>query len=265
MFRKINSRHDRELVFLSNYIMQRAKPKKPQHHDRPQRKPGLETNMQEEPIFDAPQKDNKKLNNKKALITGGDSGIGRAVAVAFARHGAEIFICYLPREKKDAAQTKKYIESTYGASCELLEANLNDERECIKLVKKAHKLLGRFDILVNNAGLHYEREKLEEIRDDELLETFRVNILSIFYITKTVLPFMNEDGSVINTASVTASRGSGHLLDYAATKGAIVSFTRSLASQLVDRKIRVNAVAPGPVWTPLIVSTLDKEAIKTFG
>jgi NAD(P)-dependent dehydrogenase (short-subunit alcohol dehydrogenase family) len=245
--------------------MQKGKEKKTIHSAKKQQKPGLEKNMDEAPVFDSEvTSPGKKLVGKVALITGGDSGIGRSIAVTFAKHGAAVAICYLSKEKKDAKETKKRIE-TYGSRCLLLPQNLASEKNCRKIVEKTYKTFKRLDILVNNAGIHYPQEKIENISSKQLVETFNVNVFSMFYLVKAALTYLKEGGVIINTASVTAYRGSAHLIDYAATKGAIVSFTRSLAASLIDKKIRVNAVAPGPVWTPLIVSSLKPSEIKTFG
>jgi NAD(P)-dependent dehydrogenase (short-subunit alcohol dehydrogenase family) len=245
--------------------MQKGKPKRIIHSAKKQQKPGLEKNMDEAPEFDSEvTSPGKKLVGKVVLITGGDSGIGRSIAVTFAKHGADVAICYLNKEKKDAKETKKHIES-YGSRCLLLSQNLASEKQCKKVVEKTHNKFKRLDILVNNAGTHYPQDKIENISSKQLLETFNINVFSMFYLVKAALPYLKKGSVIINTTSVTAYRGSAHLIDYSATKGAIVSFTRSLAASLIDRKIRVNAVAPGPVWTPLIVSSLKPKQIKTFG
>jgi NAD(P)-dependent dehydrogenase (short-subunit alcohol dehydrogenase family) len=232
---------------------------------KPQRqsKPGLESKMAPEPVSAPEQKSSGKLNNKIALITGGDSGIGRAVAVLFAREGAKIAIAYLS-EHSDAEETRSLVEDE-GSECLLIPGDLSKEGNCRKAVTKAVKKFGRIDILVNNAAVHYEQKKLEDITSEQLLKTFATNIFSYFWVTQAALPFIPEGGAIINTASVTAYRGSPALIDYASTKGAIVSFTRSLATNLVKRKIRVNGVAPGPVWTPLIASTFKPEKVSNFG
>jgi NAD(P)-dependent dehydrogenase (short-subunit alcohol dehydrogenase family) len=245
--------------------MQKGKPKKNIHTEKKQPKPGLEKNMAEAPEFDSEVTEpGKKLTGKVALITGGDSGIGRSIAVTFAKHGADVAICYLNKEKKDAQKTKKYVEA-YGSRCLLLPQNLTSEKRCKKVVEKTHLAFKRLDILVNNAGTHYPQNKIENISSKQLMETFSTNVFSMFYLVKAALTYLKSGSVIINTASVTAYRGSAHLIDYSATKGAIVSFTRSLAASLTDRKIRVNAVAPGPVWTPLIVSSMKPKEISTFG
>jgi NAD(P)-dependent dehydrogenase (short-subunit alcohol dehydrogenase family) len=204
-----------------------------------------------------------KLMNKVALITGGDSGIGRAVAILFAKEGADIIIIYL-NEEADANDTKRAIEK-YGRSCELISADISKERNCVLAVKKAVKKFGRVDVLVNNAGMQFETKGLEEIDSDQLIRVFSTNLFAMFWITREALPNMKEGSAIINTSSVTAYRGSKNLIDYASTKGAIVAFTRSLSANLVERGIRVNGVAPGPVWTPLIVSSFEKKKVAEFG
>jgi len=245
--------------------MQKGKPKKTIHASKKQEKPGLEKAMTEAPKFDSEiTSPGKKLIGKVALITGGDSGIGRAIAITFAKHGADVAICYLSKEKKDAQMTKKFVKN-YGRRCLLLPQNLNTEKHCKHIVQKTMATFKRLDIVINNAGTHFPQDKIENISSRQLFETFNINVFSMFYIVKSALKYLKQGGSIINTASVTAYRGSAHLIDYSATKGAIVSFTRSLAASLIDRKIRVNAVAPGPVWTPLIVSSFKPKEIKTFG
>jgi NAD(P)-dependent dehydrogenase (short-subunit alcohol dehydrogenase family) len=187
------------------------------------------------------------------------------VAISFARHGANVAISFLPAEKKDAEETRDYIFKHTGHECLLIPGDISHEKQCVKLVKKTWKHFKAIDILVNNAGTHYPKDDIEEISTEQLVRTFQTNVFSMFWIVKAALHHMTEGGCIINTGSVTAYRGSGHLLDYSATKGAIISFTRSLAAALVKRKIRVNAVAPGPVWTPLIVSSMKPDQIKTFG
>ena len=246
--------------------MQKGKPKRKIHPSTTQRKPGLENKMKTQPpVFDVRINGPvKKLVGKVALITGGDSGIGRAIAVTFAKHGANVAICFLRKEMQDAKVTQAYVEQ-YGQQCMLIPGDISNEKHCNASVKKVHDAFGRLDILINNAAIHYPQEKVEDISTKQLVETFEVNVYSMFYFVKAAMPYLKEGSSIINTSSVTAYRGSGHLIDYSATKGAIISFTRSLSAALIDKKIRVNAVAPGPVWTPLIVSSMKPKKVATFG
>ena len=205
----------------------------------------------------------QKLKGKVAIITGGDSGIGRSAAVHFAREGASITIAYHEADK-DAAETKRLIEAE-GASCTLFKGDLRDEATCHLLIAETWEAFGRLDILVNNAGNHEEDDSIEGISRAQLERTFEVNIYSFFYCCKAAIGKMGKGGTIINTASVVAYRGSQHLLDYSATKGAVVAFTRSLAKNLAPKGIRVNGIAPGPVWTPLVVNSFDAEHLKKFG
>jgi NAD(P)-dependent dehydrogenase (short-subunit alcohol dehydrogenase family) len=204
-----------------------------------------------------------KLEGKVALITGGDSGIGRAIAVAYAMEGAHVAIQYLD-EDIDANETHDLVEQ-YGRHCLLFSGDLSDKGFCDRIVAETVKELGRLDILVNNAAEQFPAESVEELNFDKLEDTFRVNCFSMFYLTQAALPHLKKGSSIINTASVTAYRGSPHLLDYSATKGAIVAFTRSLSKQLIKKGIYVNAVAPGPVWTPLIAATFPPDQVAEFG
>lgn len=243
--------------------MQKGGKKRPLRQPQRQSKPGLESKMKPEPVTTTVYPGTGKLKDKVALITGGDSGIGRAVAALFAKEGADIAIAYLT-EQADAEETKRLVEAE-GRQCLLLPGDLSKEANCRRAVAKAIKKFGKIDILVNNAAVHYEQKNLEDISTEQLLQTFSTNIFSYFWVTQAALAHIPEGGSIINTASVTAYRGSPALIDYASTKGAIVSFTRSLASNLAKRKIRVNGVAPGPVWTPLIASTFKPEKVSNFG
>jgi len=235
--------------------------RKPQH----QLRPGSEKKLQPQPVFDYPEKSgNNKLGGKIALITGADSGIGKAVAVLFAKEGADIAIAYL-NEHKDARDTATIIKENYNKQCILIPGDLSNEKHCKAVVKKVIGEYKRIDILVNNAALHYENKTLEDLTTNELLKTFSTNIFSYFWLTREALPHMKKRSCIINTASVTAYRGSGGLIDYASTKGAIVSFTRSLSSNLVKKGIRVNGVAPGPIWTPLIASSFPRRKVAVFG
>lgn len=229
-----------------------------------QKRPGLEQNMNPTPLT-APinYDENSKLKGKVALITGGDSGIGKAVALLFAKEGADIAIVYLS-ETSDAKQTKIEVEN-FGVRCTLLKGDLSKEKFCKKVIDKTIEEHHKIDILVNNAALHWESKTLEEIYTDQLINTFRNNFFSYFWVTKYALPHLRKGSCIINTSSVTAYRGSPYLMDYAATKGAIISFTRSLSTNLLEKGIRVNAVAPGPVWTPLIASSFKPEKNSEFG
>lgn len=228
-----------------------------------QRRPGTESKMKPQPVFEPEHKGSGRLKDKVALITGGDSGIGRAVAVLFAKEGADVAISYL-NEHSDAEETKVNIEK-FGRSCLLIPGDISKENNCIKAVQKTVKYFKQLDILVNNAALHWDAESLEDITTKQLLDTFSTNIFSYFWVTKAALPHLKEGGCIINSSSVTAYRGSSTLIDYASTKGAIVAFTRSLASNLAEKGIRVNGVAPGPIWTPLIASSFDKKRVAKHG
>ncbi|WP_332019513.1 SDR family oxidoreductase [Kaistella sp.] len=227
-----------------------------------QNKPGLEAKLSPLPESE-PIQQNGKLKGKTAIITGGDSGIGKATALLFAAEGADIVISYLS-ETSDAKETKKEIE-TLGRKCILVKGDLGRENNCKKVITETIKNFGKLDILVNNASIHWESEKIEDISTEQLIKTFHSNFFSVFWLTKYAMKYLKKGSCIINTTSVTAYRGSDHLMDYAATKGAILSFTRSLAANLAQNGIRVNAVAPGPIWTPLIASTLSKKAVSEFG
>jgi NAD(P)-dependent dehydrogenase (short-subunit alcohol dehydrogenase family) len=244
--------------------MQKSNPKKKVFPSQSQNRPGLEYKMHPEPEYDNHLPGSDKLIGKRCIITGGDSGIGRAVAVAFAKEGADVAIIYLS-EDEDAKETARIVREKFRRECLLVPADISKESNCIRAVNRIVKHFRQVDVLVNNAAVHYPSESLEKLDSKNLQKTFAVNIFAMFWITKAVLPHMKRGGSIINTSSVTAYRGSGGLLDYSATKGAIVSFTRSLAANLADRKIRVNGVAPGPIWTPLIPSSFDKKKVSTYG
>ena len=228
-----------------------------------QRMPGIEEKMQPKPIALNPQPF-KKLEGKVALITGGDSGIGRAVALLFAQQGADISISYLS-EQRDAEEVKRITEEEFGKKCLLIGGDIRKERQCQRIVDRTIKEFGRLDILVNNAATQTEQKSLTDITDEQLYKTFETNIFSMFRITRFALPYLKKGSCIINTTSVTAYRGSPSLIDYSATKGAIVTFTRSLAHNLIEKGIRVNGVAPGPIWTPLIVGSFEKKKVATFG
>ena len=245
--------------------MQQSRQKKKLRPSQHQARPGSESRMKPQPVFDYPEKRGSgKLMNKVALITGGDSGIGKAVAVLFAKEGADIAIAYL-NEHNDAKETASIIEDTYRRKCILLPGDLGKEKHCATVIKKVMKEYASIDILVNNAALHYSNKSLDELSTNELLKTFQTNILSFFWVTREALRHMKKGSCIINSASVTAYRGSGGLIDYASTKGAIVSFTRSLSANLSKKGIRVNGVAPGPIWTPLIPSSFPGKKAATHG
>lgn len=235
---------------------------KPQHQDA---QPGLEYEMDPKPIYIRDTyKGADKLLDKVAFITGGDSGIGRAISVHFAREGADVAIIYHPREDKDAQDTQRLVEAE-GRKCLLLPGDLKSISFIRESVGKVLSTFKRINILVNNAANHVEQHEFTNITDQQMRETFELNILAMFRLTKNVLPHMHPYDCIINTTSVVSYRGSEALIDYAATKGAVTSFTRSLSQNMVDRKIRVNAVAPGPIWTPLIVATKTPEEVAKFG
>ncbi|MDA5107937.1 SDR family oxidoreductase [Brevibacillus thermoruber] len=233
----------------------------PQHQDV---QPGLEYLMNPLPISDNPEyKGSGKLAGKVAIITGGDSGIGRAVAIGFAKEGADTAIVYL-YEREDAEETKRLVEC-YGRRCLLIEGDLRWPAFSAEVVRRTLERYGRLDVLVLNQGVQFPQESILDISNEQLENTYRTNIFPHFYMTKAALPHLKPGSSIISTSSVTAYAGAPLLVDYSSTKGAIVSFTRSLALQLVSKGIRVNAVAPGPIWTPLIVSSYSAEYVKTFG
>lgn len=235
---------------------------KPQHQDA---QPGLEHEMDPQPIY---IRDNyegaDKLRDKIAVITGGDSGIGRAIAVHYAREGADLALIYHPREEQDAQKTKSLVEAE-GRRCLLLAGDLKSLSFIRESVGKIISTYHHINILVNNAANHVEQHEFTDISDEQMRQTFELNILAMFRLTKNVLPYMGSYDCIINTTSVVSYRGSKALIDYAATKGAVTAFTRSLSQNLVDRGIRVNAVAPGPIWTPLIVATKSPETVAEFG
>lgn len=236
--------------------------KKQTFPEQKQNLPGNEHMMNPEPeIIRENYIGSGKLKGKTAFITGGDSGIGRSVAVHFAREGANIAIVYL-KENKDALDTKAMVEKE-GQQCLLISGDLKDEKFCKSAIKKCHTTFKDINIIVNNAAVQFPQNELEKITASQLQKTFETNIYPYFYITKAALPYLEKGDTIINTTSVTAFRGSEHLADYASTKGAIVSFTRSLSTMLAKKQIRVNGVAPGPIWTPLIVASFEK--LSDFG
>lgn len=240
--------------------MEKPKSFPPQH----QSQPGKETKMHPQPEYIRKNyKGSEKLLGKVALITGGDSGIGRSVAVHFAREGADVAIAYFD-EEEDAEITRKLIEDE-GRKCLLIPGDIKKEKFARDTVTKTLMRFGRLNILVNNAAVQFPQDKLSAVDKEHLQLTFETNIYPFFFTTQEALKTFKKGDIIINTASITAYHGSGHLVDYASTKGAIVSFTRSLAEQLVDKGIRVNGVAPGPIWTPLIPASFDKKHVAKFG
>jgi NAD(P)-dependent dehydrogenase (short-subunit alcohol dehydrogenase family) len=241
---------------------QSQKQKQPPQHQN--RQPGIESEMRPQPkAEDREYQGSDKLRGKVALITGGDSGIGRAVAAFYAKEGADVAIVYL-NEHEDAEKTKRLVEKA-GRRALLINGDIGDESFCRASVEQTVSQLGRLDILVNNAAEQHPQESIEKISAEQLERTFRTNIFAMFFMTKAALRHLKQGSAIINTASVTAYKGSPQLLDYSATKGAIVAFTRSLSMSLVEQGIRVNAVAPGPIWTPLIPSTFPEDKVASFG
>ncbi len=226
------------------------------------KKQGKEKQMHPQPVFEK-ERDALRLRNKIAIITGGDSGIGKAVAIAFAKEGADIVIAY-HEDNEDARSTAARIESI-GQQCLLIPGDIRKPAHCNKIIQQTVNRFDKLDILVNNAGIQFPQEELSAITPDQLKKTFETNIFAMFYLVQAAEPYLQEGASIINTTSVTAYRGSSHLLDYSATKGAIVSFTRSLSAYFAKYKIRVNGVAPGPVWTPLIPATFPPSHVSSFG
>jgi NAD(P)-dependent dehydrogenase (short-subunit alcohol dehydrogenase family) len=246
---------------MSTHTEKRGRTLPPQQ----QEKPGIESEMRPRPNYKAPEyRAAGKLEGKVALITGGDSGIGRAVAVMYAREGADVGIVYLPAEESDADETRHAIEKA-GRRALLLPGDVTDRGFCREAVERTIKELGRLDILVNNAAYQQSQESLEEIDEEQWDTTFRTNIYGYFYMTKAALPHLKEGASIINCGSVAGLQGNQILIDYASTKGAIHAFTKSLAQNLVDRKIRVNCVAPGPIWTVLQPVSKTAEEVSEHG
>jgi NAD(P)-dependent dehydrogenase (short-subunit alcohol dehydrogenase family) len=236
-------------------------PMPPQH----QPKPGIEAKLTPRPRYQAKlYKGADKLKGKVALITGGDSGIGRAVAVLFAREGADVAFTYLEEEKVDADETRAAIEDE-GRKAFPITGDVRDSKFCRRAVEDTVRKFGQLDILVNNAAFQQHQEKLEDLNEEQWDRTFRTNIYAYFYLTKAALPHLKEGSAIVNTGSITGLEGSKKLLDYSATKGAIHAFTKSLAQNLVERGIRVNCVAPGPVWTPLNPADKKAEEVAKFG
>ena len=241
-----------------------ARPKSPMPKQK-QRRPGIEKKMEPRPQYKAPTyKGSGKLKNKAAIVTGGDSGIGRAVAVLFAREGADVAILHLPSEKADAKETVAAVEAE-GHKCLAIAGDVKDPKFCKRAVDRAAREFGRLDILVNNAAFQQHQASLEDISDAQFDETFRTNIYGYFYMVRAALPQLRPGSTIINTGSITGLEGSKELIDYSATKGAIHAFTKALAQNLAERKIRVNCVSPGPVWTPLNVADKEPEDVAKHG
>jgi Dehydrogenases with different specificities (related to short-chain alcohol dehydrogenases) len=225
-------------------------------------KQGQERKMDPQPVYET-ERDPLRLRNKVAIITGGDSGIGRAVAIAFAKEGADVVIAY-HEDDEDATQTAVRVESI-GQQCLLMRGDISKPAHCKKIIQKTIDRFGKLDVLINNAAVQFPQNELSAITPEQLKRTFEINILAQFYLVQAAEPHLQEGASIINTSSVTAYRGSAHLLDYSATKGAIVSFTRSLSAYFAKKNIRVNGVAPGPIWTPLIPTTFPADHVSKFG
>lgn len=232
-----------------------------QHQDI---QPGMEYKMEPLPIFDNPNYiPSDKLKDKVVIISGGDSGIGRAISLLFAKEGADIVICYF-NEHEDANYTKRLVENC-GRKCLLIPGDLRDPDLSTYITKVTISKFGKIDVLINNCGVQFPQNSILDISNKQLKDTFETNVFSFFYLTKAVLPYLNSNSSIINTTSITAFDGKKNLIDYSATKGAITVFTKSLALSLADKKIRVNAVAPGPIWTPLIPSSFNEDEVEIFG
>lgn len=237
---------------------------KPPFEDQSQEAPGLEAEMTPKPDYGAESyKGHGRLEGMAAIITGGDSGIGRAVALAFAREGADVLISFL-EEEQDARETARVVEES-GRRCVRVAGDIRDEAHCRQLVQRALEEFGRLDVLVNNAAFQMTHKEISEISSEEFDRTFRTNVYAMFYLCKAALPHIGAGGSIINTASIQAYQPTPELLAYAATKGAIVTFSKALAEAAMKKGVRVNVVAPGPVWTPLITSTMPREKYEQFG
>ena len=226
-------------------------------------RPGHETEMHPKPVYEPRYPGSDRLKDRVAIVTGGDSGIGRAVAVLFAREGADVAILYL-NEGEDARETQKLVEAE-GRACLALAGDVGDPGFCRSAVEQVIERFGHLDILVNNAAEQHPQKQVGDISPEQLDRTFRTNIFGYFFMTQCAMPHLNQGAVIINTGSVTSYRGSPELLDYSSTKGAIMAFTRSLAQAVIDKGIRVNGVAPGPIWTPLIPSTFPADKVASFG
>jgi NAD(P)-dependent dehydrogenase (short-subunit alcohol dehydrogenase family) len=248
---------------MTQAVQNEPKPPFPKQH---QQKPGIEAELEPRPRYKAPHyKGSGKLDGKTALVTGGDSGIGRGVAVLYAREGANVAIVYLPEEQRDADETKHAVEDERRKAL-LIPGDVRDPRFCERAVEQTVKTFGSLDILVNNAAFQNAQQRIEDITDEQFERTFKTNIFGYFYMARAALKHMKAGSAIVNTGSITGLDGSKQLLDYSATKGAIHAFTKSLAQNLVDKQIRVNCVAPGPVWTPLNPSdNKSAEQVSQFG
>ena len=247
-----------------NLVKTQQQPKSPLPAQT-QPKPGLDSAMDPQPRYSAPlYKGAEKLKGKAALITGGDSGIGRAVAVLYAREGANVAIVYLPAEQSDAEETKAAVEAE-GRECVLIPGDVKDPKFCAAAVEQAVAAFGRLDVLVNNAAYQETRQKLEDITDDDFDTTFRTNIYGYFYMARAAVAYLPKGGAIVNCGSITGLEGNKTLIDYASSKGAIHAFTKSLAQNLIDRGIRVNCVSPGPIWTPLQPVSKPAEKVAEHG
>jgi hypothetical protein len=237
---------------------------KPPFPDQPQQPPGSEAEMTPAPDYgDASYRGTGKLTGKAAIITGGDSGIGRAIALAFAREGADVLISYL-NEEEDARETMRIVGAA-GRRAVLMPGDIGDEAHCQQIVERAFSEFGKLDILVNNAAFQMTHENITELSSEEFDHTFKTNVYAMFYLCKAALPRMEKGGAIINTASIQAYNPDPMLLAYASTKGAIVTFSKALNQEAIKQGVRVNVVAPGPVWTPLIPATMPEEKVETFG
>ena len=250
-----------------------AEAQKPQHEQQPkspmpaqkQPKPGIEAEMTPKPEFLAPKyKGSGKLQDKVAIITGGDSGIGRSVAVLYAREGADVAIVYLPEEQTDAEETARHVENE-GRKCLLIPGDVKESKFCEAAITKTVDEFGKLDVLVNNAAFQQHQKSPEDITDEQFEKTFRTNIFGYFYMARAALKHLKSGGAIVNCGSITGLEGNKELLDYSATKGAIHAFTKSLAQQLIERNIRVNCVSPGPIWTPLNVADKEPEEVAKHG
>lgn len=254
-----------KLVEFAHKAKRRHEELKPPFPKQHQQRPGIEAEIEPWPRYGAPlYRGAEKLKDKIALITGGDSGIGRAVAVVYAREGADVAVIYLPEEQRDAQETRKAVEEE-GRRCLLIPGDVSDPKFCRWAVQQVIDEYGQLDILVNNAAFQQHQQSIDDLSEEQFEKTFRTNIFGYFFMAKAAIPHLKPGSAIINTGSITGLQGSQQLLDYSSTKGAIHAFTKSLAQNLVENKIRVNCVAPGPVWTPLNVADKKAEKVAEFG